>query len=106
MPEKNLCDCGSNKPASQCCDKPKGEEIGKVTHYFSNINVAVIKLSKPLVIGDQIQIKGATTDFEQKIDSMQVDHKEVDKAKKGDAIGLKVSDRVRENDKVYKACAR
>lgn len=103
MPEqKNLCECGSGKQACECCDKPKGEEIGQVTHYFSNINVAVIKLAKPLNIGDQIQIKGATTDFEQKIDSIQVDHKEVDKAKKGDAIGVKVSDRVRKNDKVCK----
>ena len=100
--QKNLCDCGSGKPASECCDKPKGEEIGRVTHFFGNISVAVIELAKPLAIGDQIQIKGATTDFDQKISSIQVDHKEVDKAKKGDAIGLKVTDRVRENDKVYK----
>ena len=53
-------------------------------------------------VGDTIQVKGATTDFNQEIDSMQVDHNSVEEAKAGDAIGLKVKDKVREHDKVYK----
>lgn len=78
------------------------KEIGKVTHFFTNINVAVIELSDTLKLGDKIHIKGATTDFEQIVDSMQIEHKNVEEAKKGDSIGLKVSDRVREGDKVFK----
>src|SRR3989344_8903789 len=81
-----------------------GKLIGKVTHYFSNISVGVIDLLAPLVEGEKIRIVGGeSTDFNQKIDSMQVDHKEVKKAKKGDSVGLKVSEKVREDYKVYKA---
>jgi len=78
-----------------------GEEDGKITHYFDKIGVAVIELAKGLSVGDTIRIKGATTDFKQRIDSMQIEHKSVDKAKKGQAIGLKVKEKVRPNDKVY-----
>ncbi len=77
--------------------------IGKITHYFSNINVGIIELSDALSIGDKIHIKGATTDFEQVIDSMQVEHQNIEKAKKGDVIGLKVQDKVRVDDEVYLA---
>ncbi len=80
----------------------KGKEIGKVTHYFDNISVAVIKLKKQLKTGDKIRIKGSTTDFEEPVKSMQIEHEQVDKAGKGKSIGLKVKDKVRENDKVYK----
>ena len=81
----------------------EGKLIGKVTHYFSNIGVAVIDLSAALSQGDEIRIMGgATTDFNQKVDSMQVDHKEVDRAKKGDSVGLKVLEKVREGYQVYK----
>ena len=83
-------------------EKKLGKAVGRVTHYFSKIGVGVIELAGAIKAGDKVRIKGATTDFEQKIDSMQIDHKEADKAKKGHAVGLKVSDRVRENDKVYK----
>lgn len=103
MPTKTIsCDCGSENLAEKCCDKPIGQEIGKITHYFANINVAVISLDKPLSKGDEIHIKGATTDFFQKVDSMQIEHDKIEKAKKGDQIGIKAQDRVRENDKVYK----
>ncbi|MFH1896345.1 MAG: translation elongation factor-like protein [bacterium] len=78
------------------------QEIAKVTHYFSNIGVAVIKLSKALKVGDTIQFKGATTDFEQEIESMQVDHENIPEAKKGDEVGLKVKEKVRVGDKVLK----
>jgi len=80
----------------------EGKLIGKVSHYFSNIGVAVIELSNTLKIGETIRIVGGETDFEQAVDSMEVDHKKVEKAKKGDGIGVKVSQKVREGYKVYK----
>ena len=83
-------------------EKSLGKEIGKVTHHFSNIGVGVIELSGSLSVGDKIRIKGATSDFEQKVDSMQIEHEKVDKAKAGQSIGLKVKEPVREHDKVYK----
>ena len=77
-------------------------EVGKVTHFFSKINVAVVELSLTLSVGDRIAIKGPTTDFEQTIESMQIEHVNVEKAEKGQSIGLKVNERVREKDTVYK----
>jgi len=84
--------------------KEKKEElIGKITHYFDKIEVGIIEISKGgLAVGDEIHIKGTTTDFEQPIESMQIEHEQVEKAKKGDAIGLKVKDKVREGDEVFK----
>jgi len=78
-----------------------GKEVGKIRHYFDKIQVAVIDVTDSLKIGDKIRIKGAQTDFEQTIDSMQIDRQPVLEAKKGDAIGMKVSQPVRENDRVY-----
>ena len=83
-------------------DQQKEKLIGKVTHYFNKISVAVVELEDTLKVGDVIHIKGATTDFTQEVESMQIEHKNVDTAKKGQAIGLKVSQPVRENDNVYK----
>ena len=83
--------------------KMEGKLVGQVTHYFSNIGVAVVDLSAPLDQGDEIRIVGGqNTDFNQKIESMQVDHKVVGEAKKGDSVGLKVSEKVREGYQVYK----
>lgn len=79
------------------------EEIGKITHYFSKINVGVLELSKgKLQIGDTIHIKGHTTDYYQKVESMQVEHKAVDSAQPGEQVGLKVESPVRENDLIFK----
>jgi putative protease len=75
--------------------------IGKVTHYFSKINVAGIQLSGTLKVGDKISIEGATTNFEENIDSMQIDNKSVIEAKSGDMIGIKVKDKTREGDNVF-----
>ena len=75
--------------------------IGKITHFFSHLNVAVVKLSGTLNKGDKILIEGAHTSFEQKVSSMQVEHEKIETAKKGNAIGLKVKEKVREGDKVY-----
>lgn len=86
----------------EVAEKIEGKEVGKITHYFTKISVGVIELSKALKAGDKIRIKGATTDFEQDVDSMQIEHKNVGKAKKGESIGLKVAEPVREGDKVYK----
>ena len=76
--------------------------VGKVEHYFSKINVAAINLTDELKVGDSISIEGTTTNFQQKVSSMQIEHNNVETAKPGDSIGLKVEDRVREGDKVYK----
>ncbi|PIR97946.1 MAG: translation elongation factor-like protein [Candidatus Colwellbacteria bacterium CG10_big_fil_rev_8_21_14_0_10_42_22] len=75
--------------------------IGEITHYFGGIEVAVVKFNKKMKAGDKVCFKGATTDFEQKLDSMQLDHKEVKEAAKGKEVGIKVSDKVRAGDKVY-----
>ncbi len=77
-------------------------EVGKITHFFPKINVAVIELSAQLKVGDTITVKGPSTDFEQTVDSMQIEHKSVEVAEAGQSIGLKVKDRVRETDTVYK----
>lgn len=77
-------------------------EVGRVSHYFTRINVAVVELKAPLAVGDRILIKGSTTDLEQVVESMQIEHKDVQRAEAGQSIGLKVNDRVRENDTVYK----
>ncbi|RLI78086.1 translation elongation factor-like protein [Archaeoglobales archaeon] len=78
------------------------EEVGKVTHYFNKISVAAVVLSKPLKVGDKIRIKGKTTDFEQIVESMQIEGKDVKEAMPGDLVGIKVVDRVRKKDLVYK----
>jgi putative protease len=75
--------------------------IGKVIHFFDKIKVAVIAVEKPIKIGDKIQIAGNTTNFEQKVESMQIEYNPVKKAGKGDDIGMKVKETVREGDKVY-----
>jgi len=77
-------------------------QIGRITHFFPKINVAVIELKAPLSVGDTIVIKGPNTDFEQVVDSMQIEHKNIQRAEKGQSIGLKVAERVRETDTVYK----
>ena len=77
--------------------------IGKITHVFKKINVAVLQLTDgELNIGDTIHVKGHTTDFTQVINSMQIEHDSIQKAKKGDDIGLKVDNPVHEHDEVYK----
>ena len=79
-----------------------GEEIGKVTHYFAKIGVAVIELISALNVGDKIRIKGATSDFTQKVDSMQIEHASLEKAEAGQSIGMRVKEHVRQHDVVYR----
>ncbi|TAN60066.1 translation elongation factor-like protein [bacterium] len=77
--------------------------MGKITHFFPHVNAAVIALKAPLKVGDQIRVKGHTTDLTENVSSMQIDHKPINEAKKGDEIGLLVTSRVRAGDTVYKA---
>ncbi len=79
-----------------------GKEIGKVTHYFDHISVAVLALSDRVKIGDTLHFLGHSTDFKQEVTSMQIEHKEVKEAKVGDDVAIKVTQRVHPNDKVYK----
>ncbi len=79
------------------------KEIGYISNYFSKLSVAVVEItSGTLSVGDTLRIKGHTTDFELKVSSMQIEHEMVTEAKKGDGIGLKVSEKVRKGDKVYR----
>jgi putative protease len=77
-------------------------EVGRITHFFSKINVAVVELKAPLKVGDTIVVKGPTTDFQQVVDSMQIEHQNVQSALAGQSIGLKVVQRARETDVVFK----
>ncbi|MCX8205276.1 MAG: translation elongation factor-like protein [Candidatus Nezhaarchaeota archaeon] len=77
-------------------------EVGRVTHFFGKISVAVVELKAPLAVGDRVVIRGPKTDFEQVVESMQIEHKNVARAEPGRSVGLKVAQRVREGDVVYK----
>jgi len=81
----------------------KEKPIGIITHYFSKLGVGVVKLSAGLAAGDMIRIVGGeNTDFEQKVESMEIDCQKIKKAKKGASAGIKVKEKVREGYKVYK----
>ena len=82
------------------------EEIGFVSNYFSKISVAAVEITDGTVsVGDTLYFFGHTTDFESTVHSMQIEHKSVTEAKKGDSVGIKVSEKVREGDRVYKIVA-
>jgi putative protease len=84
-------------------EEKTGKEVGEILHFFDHIGVAVIKATKNAIkVGDQIRVKGATTDFEQTVESLQIDHAEVSGIKKGEEAGMKTNDKVREGDIVYK----
>ncbi len=78
------------------------KEIGRISHYFGNLSVGIIDLADALKPGDSIHIKGHSTDFIQRIDSMQIEHASIEEAKSGDSVGIKVIQKVHPNDKVYK----
>ncbi len=82
-------------------DAPK--PVGKITHFFNKISVAVVKLDAPLKVGDKIRIEGHGQSFEQNVDSMQVEHEQIPEAKKGMEVGMKVSQPCKEGDIVFKA---
>jgi translation elongation factor EF-1alpha len=83
-------------------EERKLKVIGKVTHYYPKMNVAVIELNDEISVGNKILIKGSTTNFEQVVESIQIEKKNIERAFAGQKIGLKVKDRVREKDIVYK----
>ncbi len=77
-------------------------QVGEVKHFFSKINVAVVDLTAPLSVGDRILVKGPSTDFEMTVDSMQVEHKAIEKAESGQSIGLKMTQQAKVRDMIYK----
>ncbi len=81
------------------------KEVGKITHYYGNLNVGIIELNDALKVGEKIHIKGHTSDFTQDVSSMQIEHATVSEAKAGEHIGIKVAQKVHPHDKVYKVTA-
>jgi len=79
------------------------KSIGEVVHYYGDLKVAVVKFNRKVKAGEKVHFKGATTDFEQALDSMQLDHKEIEEAGKGKEVGVKVKNKVRAGDEVYEA---
>lgn len=75
--------------------------IGEITHFFSHLGVGIFKFKKAVKVGTKVQIKGATSDFTQTISSMQFDHKEIKAAKKGQEVGIKIDEKVREGDEIF-----
>ncbi len=82
--------------------KANEELIGRITHYYSHLSVGIIELTGALNVGDVIHIKGAHTDFTQAVDSIQVEHQNVSRAEKGKSVGIKVKEKVREHDQVFR----
>jgi putative protease len=97
----------AKKPKAKAEPKAKAKKqpkpIGKITHFFPNISVAVVELNADLKEGEKIKIAGHGKEFEQKVASMQIEHEKVKTAKKGQSIGMKVDEAVKEGDLVYKA---
>lgn len=77
------------------------KKIGTVTHFFDKISVGSIKLNGKLKVGDKVRIQGVTTNFEQGISEIQLEHKSIPEGKKGQEVGVKVNEKVREGDGVY-----
>jgi len=78
------------------------QSIGKVTHYFGHLEVAAVKLTADLKVGDRIHIKGHTTDFTQPVDSLEVEHQKLEQAGPGQEVAFKVTDKARTGDEVFK----
>lgn len=78
-----------------------GTKVGNITHYYDKIGVAVLDLLAPIKVGDKVKITGST-EFEQEITSMQIEHENIQAAKKGNQIGFKIDQPVKEKDEVFK----
>ena len=85
-----------------CLSDEEVVQVGHITHFFPKISVAIVELTAALAVGDQILVKGPTTDFEQAVDSMQIEHQNVPRAESGQSVGLKTAQHVKERDVVYK----
>ena len=83
-------------------DEEEVVQVGHISHFFPKISVAIVELEAPLAIGDRILVKGPSTDFEQVVDSMQIEHQNIQRAEPGQSIGLKTAQHVKEKDMVYK----
>lgn len=79
------------------------KKIGEVTHYYEKIQVAIIKLTAPLKVGDSIKFKHADSEFTQTVQSLELEHAKIDSAKKGDEVGLKVDQPVKEKTEIFAA---
>jgi len=79
--------------------------VGKVTHYFDRIGVAVLALTETIRVGDTLHFHGHSTDFQQTVDSLQIEHMSVPEAKPGQDVALKVSQKLHEHDAVFKVTA-
>ncbi|MEK7549013.1 MAG: translation elongation factor-like protein [Patescibacteria group bacterium] len=79
----------------------KQKPIGKITHYYGHLGVAIIKFNRNVKKGEEVHFKGTHTDFTQEIESIQYDHKDIEVAKKGQDVGIKVKEKVREGDEIY-----
>jgi hypothetical protein len=91
------------RPAPPAQAAPPGERIGVVTHYYGHLSVAILRLaSGTLRVGDMVHIRGHTTDFSQRVESLEVDHASVTEVGPNDDFGLKVVEHAREHDVVYK----
>lgn len=78
----------------------KDTKVGKITHYYDKLGVGIIKLAKPLKVGQTVKISGKTTNFEQLVSQMQFDRKDIKSGKKGQEVGVKVNSKVRQGDEV------
>ncbi len=78
------------------------KQIGKITHFYDKLGVAIVELSGPLKVGERVRIVRNDEEFDQDVSSMQIEHDQVEKAKKGDVVGLKVDQKTKEGAAVYK----
>ena len=78
------------------------EEVGKVTHYYDKVGVAVVELSAPLAVGEEVTFKRGETQFTQEVTSMQVEHEQIEKAEAGQAVGVKVDQKIKPGAVVYR----
>lgn len=78
------------------------EQIGKISHYYDKIGVGVVRLEGTLKVGDSIHVKGKASDFEQAVESLQLDHKDAASAKKGEEVAVKLNEKAKEGDVVFK----
>lgn len=78
------------------------QEVGEVTHYWTHLGVAGVHLNEPIEVGDHIHVLGHTSDFEQDVGSIEVEHHKIDHAEAGTDVGIRVSEHAREHDRVYR----
>jgi putative protease len=83
-------------------DADLGQPLGRVEDYFAKVGVVALQLEKPLAVGDKVRVKGHTTDFSQAVESIQIEHESVDRARRGAEVGIKVKQKCRRGDRLFK----